>query len=368
MSRDAAPACRPGRRPGGARCAARSRWGRRAARSRRRRRCRTSSWALTCTSTSRPVGQRVPGDVGDRLAQHRQELVGDRAPGRPCRPGPTCARRGVKPSTGTYSRTRLRISARSEDRCLSCSSKIVPRIALIVSSSAETVSSSRRATSGEDAIARHALELEPGGEEPLDDHVVQVAGDPLPVGDQGQLAAGRRRPARGPGPARPGRRRSPAAPARWRRGGARCGRRARPARSPGPGGPGPGSTTASMPSSCISSGGAVTSSAGPPRTRVGRARARGRGRPRRPPPCRRRRSRGRAARWPGPPPRRGRCARSGRARPRPVHAGAGASDAELGGRLQPAPAALAEAVGAGVVDDEAGGAGQGLDQLLVLLG
>ena len=62
--------------------------------------------------------------------------------------------------------------------------------------------------------ADRALQAQPGGEEPLDHRVVEVAGDALPVLDEGQLGdagvepgvldgdAGRRRPGRRPAPRR----------------------------------------------------------------------------------------------------------------------------------------------------------------------
>ncbi len=65
------------------------------------------------------------------------------------------------------------------------------------------------------------LQLQAGGEEPLDHHVVQVAGDPLAVRQRPQQLRGRRPPGPGPGRARPGRRSWPAARCSSRRG-ARC--------------------------------------------------------------------------------------------------------------------------------------------------
>ena len=69
------------------------------------------------------------------------------------------------------------------------SSKIVPRMSLIVRSRASTAWSMRAATSGLLGDRAGRLQLQAGGEESLDDLVVQVAGDPLAVGGDGQLGA-----------------------------------------------------------------------------------------------------------------------------------------------------------------------------------
>ena len=83
----------PGRRRaptrGAARCAARSRPGPAGARRRRRSR---SAGPRGRRPRARPrlFGERVPGDVGQRLAQHRQQLLAD-GRARRCRPGRSCA-------------------------------------------------------------------------------------------------------------------------------------------------------------------------------------------------------------------------------------------------------------------------------------
>ena len=189
------------RRPGRPRASRRGRRrvaGRCAARSRRPPRGRPTPSSATRSSSSvtghddvdlGAVGERVPGDVGDRLAQHGQQLVAERVRTRRCRPGRRCARPGVNPSTGTYSLTSLRISARRESPRRSWSSKIVPRIALIVSSRSATAWSSRSRDRAAAGHRRDALQLQAGGEEPLDDDVVEVAGDALAVGDHRQLLA-----------------------------------------------------------------------------------------------------------------------------------------------------------------------------------
>ena len=76
---------------------------------RRRRRPRSSSSVAAHDDLDLgAVGERVAGDVGHRLPQHGQQLGAQRGRARRCRPARRCARPGVKPSTGTYSRTSLR--------------------------------------------------------------------------------------------------------------------------------------------------------------------------------------------------------------------------------------------------------------------
>ena len=131
----AARASRPDRRRAGARCAARSRAGRPGIPMPSSATVSTSSWALTSTSTS---ARSRRGRAGRRWRWPRAApAAAGRAtwPGTAVSIGPMVRTAGLKPSTGTYSRTRVRISGRSEERCLFWSSKIVPRIALIVSSS-----------------------------------------------------------------------------------------------------------------------------------------------------------------------------------------------------------------------------------------
>ena len=70
----------------------------------------------------------------------------------------------------------------------------MPRMSRMVRSRSATACSSRPATSGDGASIAVALQLQPGGEEPLDHAVVQVAGDPLAVGDDGELLAVARTP------------------------------------------------------------------------------------------------------------------------------------------------------------------------------
>ena len=60
-----------------------------------------------------PLGRGVPGHVGQGLPQHRQQLLADRG-STAVSIGPSSRTSGAKPSTGAYSRTRVRISARRE--------------------------------------------------------------------------------------------------------------------------------------------------------------------------------------------------------------------------------------------------------------
>ena len=130
----------------------------------------------------------MPGDVGDRLAEHGQQLRAERRRHHGVdRPGGADDRgepqhRDVLLDQAADAGAQ-RVAARS------WSSKIVPRIALIVSSRSATDLSSRSATAPSPVIAADALEPQAGGEEPLDDDVVEVAGDPLAVGDHRELLA-----------------------------------------------------------------------------------------------------------------------------------------------------------------------------------
>ena len=279
------------------------------------------------------------------------------------------ARPGLKPSSGAYSRASDRISARSElsltvleleDR----GADVLDRAVQVVDGLVE-----RLVEPGVAGAERDASQLEPRGEETLDHHVVQVPGDPFPVGDHGQLAPGRGRPGRGPGPARPGRRTTPAAHAPRCRVSPGDGRRTPPARRPPRGGPATGSpprrgspVIASSTSSRTCSGSvsvATSSSAASIRsTSPGSAAivARRRRRPRGP----------RTAVGPGAGERAGRLGDPPQG-PVEVHRrleGIG----QLGRRLEPLAAALAEAVGTRVLDHEPGGAREGLHEELVLLG
>ena len=64
------------------------------------------------------------------------------------------------------------------------------RICRTVSSSSSTVCWIRRWTAGSVLRRSVALQLQTGGEQPLDDVVVQIAGDPVPVGEHVELALG----------------------------------------------------------------------------------------------------------------------------------------------------------------------------------
>ncbi len=86
-----------------------------------------------------------------------------------------------------YSFTTPRTSARSEAWCACCSSKMVERMSRIVTSRSSTAPSMPGADLVVADPAAGPLQLEAGREQPLDDQVVQVPGDPVAVGDQHQL-------------------------------------------------------------------------------------------------------------------------------------------------------------------------------------
>ena len=169
--------------------------------------------STTLTSTSALVGQGVPHDVGQGLAQDGQQvgaqLVGHRRVDR----ARACAASGVKPSTGTYSPDEGRGSRlRSDVRCRCCELED-GRSGCRGSSGRgrRRPCRSASATSGLAAELASALQLQAGGEQPLDHDVVQVAGDALAVGEDRELLAVLRRPGPGRAPGRPGRRTRPAA-------------------------------------------------------------------------------------------------------------------------------------------------------------
>ena len=202
----------------------------------------------------------------------------------------------------------------------------------------------------------HALELQAGGEELLDHHVVQVARDPLPVGDQGQLLRsvdGLAAVERQRGLVGEGGQQLPLAGVVEGRGPVEQRGQRQP---PGRGGPGPAMTTASRSPTLRRCGGAdASSSSSRTRSTSSRTSSRSAG------------SAGdrvpvvgvgwRAARWRAP--RHGtRRVDDLAERVLAVHRRLEV-DADLGGRLQPAPSSLAESIGSGVVDDQAGRSGPG---------
>ena len=64
------------------------------------------------------------------------------------------------------------------------------RISRTVSSSSATDCWMRRLHGRVRTAAQRALQLQAGGEQPLDDVVVHIAGDPVPVGEHVELALG----------------------------------------------------------------------------------------------------------------------------------------------------------------------------------
>ena len=181
-------ASRRGRRRVGVRCAARSPTPRPAGRRRRRP---PAARAGPGSPTRRPSRCR-PARVARRWRSPRaapRAAASPRAGDTAVSTGPEVRTTGVNPSTGTYSLTSRRTPARSESPRRSCSSKMVPRIARMVSSRSPTAASSRSLTLPSAGHRRDPLQLQAGGEEPLDDDVVQVARDALAVGDQRQLLA-----------------------------------------------------------------------------------------------------------------------------------------------------------------------------------
>ena len=203
---------------------------------------RTSSRALTTTLDLGALGEGVPRDVA-RSPRAAPAAAGRGRPGTAVSIGPVVRTDGRE----AQDRHVLRAPARGSrlaatSACRFWSSKIVPRIALIVSSRSSTDPRAGATTLGADHQA-DPLELQAGGEQPLDHHVVEVAGDPLPVGDHGELlAVGHRLGAvqRQGGLVGEGGEQLAVPPARA---GRSPGRTARPARPPEPGGPAASTTT-----------------------------------------------------------------------------------------------------------------------------
>ena len=108
--------------------------------------------------------------------------------------GPAKSTSGSKPRTGRPPRRpRARPSAANDPSADVCSRKISVRICRMVASRSSTTSTSRAATPGR-RDAGQTLERQPRREHPLDDVVVKVAGDPLPVLQDDAAAAGRPAP------------------------------------------------------------------------------------------------------------------------------------------------------------------------------
>ena len=169
-----------------ARCAARSRAGRRRRPTPSSVTVSTTSCPSTRSSTSAwsASAWRAMLEIASRSTARSWSRIGS---GTAVSTGPSVRTVGAKPRTGTYSFTSLRVSDRREPDCRSWSSKIVLRMSLIVRSSASTVSSMRSFTARGLGDRPDALQLQAGGEESLDHQVVQVPGDPVPVGDDGEL-------------------------------------------------------------------------------------------------------------------------------------------------------------------------------------
>ena len=120
----------------------------------RTRRRRPSAPARGTSPRPRPPPA-PPGRAGRRWRWPRgaRAAAGRRRPrGPPCRSGRRCARPGCSRAPGRTRGPGCGSPPAARTAACSASSKIVPRIALMVSSSVETVSSSRRATSGDAAM------------------------------------------------------------------------------------------------------------------------------------------------------------------------------------------------------------------------
>ena len=134
------------------------------------------------------VGEGVPGHVGDRLAQHREQLGAE-----------GLAHHGVHRAGGADDRAEAQHRDVLLDQAADGGAQRLAAAVLELEDRAAdgldgVVELAHRLVEslGDRVVARHggdALQLQPGREEPLDDDVVEVAGDPLAVGDHRQLLA-----------------------------------------------------------------------------------------------------------------------------------------------------------------------------------
>ena len=147
---------------------------------------RNPSRAVTRTSTD--VRVRVAGDVGERFPQTAEEMLGHRS-STPMSIGPSKRTTGSKPNDPRRVRADRRVPlgavAPPATRAV-CSSKIAERMSRTVWSRSSTACSIRSANSASPASGSR-LQSETGREEPLDDRVVELAGDALPVLDEREI-------------------------------------------------------------------------------------------------------------------------------------------------------------------------------------
>ena len=145
---------------------------------RRRRRARTSARVACACRATLESASRSTGSSWSRSASVTAVST-----------GPLVRTVGEKPEDRArtpHERAESPIAASPAARV--CSSKIVARMSRIVHVEvASTARSMRSRTSPVRSPDATRLQLHAGREEPLDHHVVQVPGDPLPVGDDGEL-------------------------------------------------------------------------------------------------------------------------------------------------------------------------------------
>ena len=151
------------------------------------------------------AGAGVPGCVRQRLAQRAEQVLSGIG-GHAHRAGRPSAARARSPASRWPRPTTSRIwrgDSASSAAGRECSEKMADRISLMVSSRASTALLTRRPFVRLAHPRGHALQGHAGGVQPLDDQVVQVAGDPVPVLEHGEalLRPGGARPARGRCPA-----------------------------------------------------------------------------------------------------------------------------------------------------------------------
>ena len=170
-----------------------------------------SSSTMTSTSTPRRLG--VAGDVAQRLAQRGQQLAADRS-STPVSTGPSRSTRGSNP--------RGPAASRGQRRARGCADPAGDDPGLleaedggadVLDGQVEVVDGRLDALDGRVGVGAdqpdRALQRHPGGEQALDDGVVEVAGDALAVLERAPApgpgrAAGRSRwPRRPPRPGRP---------------------------------------------------------------------------------------------------------------------------------------------------------------------
>ena len=135
-------------------------------------------------------GPGVAGDVGQRLAEHGEEVFGPvRRP--PSRWAPLNRTSGAKPRTASSFSTTSMIWRRrlACSRVWAVKRKMVWRMSRMVWSSS-SITPPTRASISDPAWAAAACRRHAGGEQPLDDGVVEIPGDAFPVLEHRQLLFG----------------------------------------------------------------------------------------------------------------------------------------------------------------------------------